>query len=121
MKPLIFIKVFLGFAALLLGAVGLFLPVWPTTPFVLLAVGCFSATPKIRARILRIGFFREYYDANTRGEKLRRSTVAVSLVCLWAMLLISLLSVDSLFMRILLPVIGVAVTVHILMIARARR
>ncbi|MCL2356193.1 MAG: YbaN family protein [Defluviitaleaceae bacterium] len=35
----------LGFLLLGIGAVGLFVPLLPTTPFVLLAAVCFSYTP----------------------------------------------------------------------------
>ena len=120
MKLLTLLKAFVGCMALMFGAIGLFLPVWPTTPFVLLAVGCFSATPRIRARILRIKFFNDYYEAYAHGQRLRKATAAVSIAFLWAMLLLSVVVADRLFMAILLPIIGVAVTVHILMITRAR-
>ena len=120
MKLLTLLKAFIGFMALALGAIGLFLPVWPTTPFVLLAVGCFSSFPRIRARILRIKFFNDYYDAYTRRRCLGKSTAVVSIVFLWMMLLLSMLLVDNLFVIILLPIIGIAVTVHILIIAKVK-
>ena len=117
MKLLTLIKVFLGCMALTFGAVGIFLPVWPTTPFVLLAVGCFSSTPRIRAFILRIKFFNDYYSAYTQKLRLQKSTAVGSIAFLWAMLLLSILVANRLFITILLPVIGIAVTIHILMIA----
>ncbi|NLM74860.1 MAG: DUF454 domain-containing protein, partial [Clostridiaceae bacterium] len=48
----------LGFFFLGLGVIGLLLPVWPTTPFVLLSVACFSSAPRIKARIMKVSFFR---------------------------------------------------------------
>ena len=120
MKLLTLIKAFIGFMALAFGAVGLFLPVWPTTPFVLLAVGCFSSNPRIRAWILRIKFFNDYYYAYTQKRCLRKSTAAYSIIFLWTMLLLSVFAVDSLWVTILLPIIGIAVTIHILIITRMR-
>ena len=120
MKIFAFIKMFVGFMALAFGAVGIFLPVWPTTPFVLLAVGCFSSSPKIRARILRVKFFGDYYDAYKHKRRLRKSTAAVSITFLWTMLLLSVFLADNLFATIFLPVIGIAVTIHILAITRVR-
>ncbi len=52
----------LGFLLLGLGAIGLLLPVWPTTPFVLAAAACFAGSPTIRARIMKIPFFREHIE-----------------------------------------------------------
>lgn len=48
----------IGFLLLGVGAIGVVLPVLPTTPFVLLAVGCFSAVPGVQVQIMRVSFFR---------------------------------------------------------------
>lgn len=120
MKFFALFKPILGFVALSLAAVGLFFPVLPTTPFVLLAVGCFSTTPKLRAKVLKIRFVREYYDSYTAGEKLRQKTVATSLVFLWLMLGISMLLTNTLWVVLLLSAVGIAVTTHILWIAGGR-
>ncbi len=47
-----------GFVLLGVGAAGIFLPLIPTTPFVLSASACFTASPRMRARLLKIKFFR---------------------------------------------------------------
>lgn len=44
----------LGWTALLLGMVGVFLPVVPTVPFLLVAVWCFGrSSPRLKAAIMR--------------------------------------------------------------------
>lgn len=65
----------LGFVFLGLGAIGVFLPVWPTTPFVLLSVACFSSSPRIKAWILRNKFFREHVENYENRTGLRKKTV----------------------------------------------
>lgn len=111
----------LGFLFLGLGAVGLLVPVWPTTPFVLLCAACFSGTPRLRARIMKIAFFREHIENYENRTGLTRKTVAVSLGYLWGMLLLSMLLISKAWVVGLLCAIGAAVTIHILCVARARR
>jgi uncharacterized membrane protein YbaN (DUF454 family) len=109
-----------GFLMLGMGAVGLVLPIWPTTPFVLLAAGCFASTPRLYARMLKIPFFNEYIRNYRERKGLRPRTVAISLVFLWSMLLVSALHIRALWAAVLLGLVGAAVTVHIVWIARAR-
>lgn len=110
----------LGFIFLALGAVGAVLPVWPTTPFVLLAIACFSSSPRIKARIMKIGFFREHYENYQNRTGLTKKTVAVSLGYLWGMLILSMVLMRKGWVTGLLCFIGVAVTIHILCVAKAR-
>lgn len=117
MKLLLIFKLALGGIALLLGLIGVFLPIWPTTPFVLLALWCFSSTPKIRERILRISFVREYYEGYTVGQGIKKKTVVTSLTFLWLMLIISILWTQKLLLAIILTCIGIGVTSHILWVA----
>lgn len=110
----------LGFLFLALGAIGVFLPVWPTTPFVLLSAACFSYMPSMRARIMKIPFFKEYIDNYKSKTGLSRKTIVISLSYLWGMLLLSMLLKKTLWISILLLLIGVAVTIHILWISRIK-
>jgi uncharacterized membrane protein YbaN (DUF454 family) len=109
-----------GFLCLALGGVGMFLPILPTTPFVLLAAGCFSVTPKVYAKIYRIKFFREYLDAYKMGKGIRLSTRITSITVLWALLFISMIAAKVKAMYIVLPLVGIAVTIHLLTIGRKK-
>jgi uncharacterized membrane protein YbaN (DUF454 family) len=108
-------SIFLG-----LGVIGLLIPVWPTTPFVLLSVACFSSTPQIKARIMRISFFREHIENYEHRTGLSRKNVQISMAWLWGMLLISVALLKDFWIRILLFLIGTAVTIHILLIAKSK-
>jgi uncharacterized membrane protein YbaN (DUF454 family) len=110
-----------GFLCLALGAVGMFFPILPTTPFVLVAAGCFSATPALYAKIYRIKFFREYLDAYKEGKPIKFSTRIASITVLWAALIISMVIAKVAAMYIVLPIVGIAVTIHLLTIGRKRR
>ena len=111
----------LGFLFLALGAIGMILPVWPTTPFVLAAAGCFSGSPRLRAWVMGLPFFREHIINYENRTGLSRKTVWLSLGVLWAMLLLSMFLTKTLWHILLLLGIGAGVTVHILWMAKARK
>ncbi len=114
------LKIILGFIALIFATVGIFLPLLPTTPFVLVAIGCFSSTPKIRQKILDIAVFREYYESYVYKKPLPIGTVVRSLIFLWSMLIISMVGASDLTVTIILIAVGVAVSAHILVISRVK-
>ncbi len=110
-----------GFILLGLGTIGIFLPILPTTPFVLAAAGCFSSNPRLSAWLHKSRFFSDYITNYKERNGLKKSTVVKSLVFLWTMLGISIIGMKALWSSICLPIIGVAVTVHILYMALPRK
>ena len=109
-----------GFFFLSIGTIGLLVPVLPTTPFVILSTVCFSSTPRLKARMLRLKFFGEHIENYEKRQGLSTKTFVQSLVFLWTMLTISVLIVWEIYITLLLMFIGVAVTVHIIWISKGK-
>lgn len=110
----------IGFVFLGLGAIGVVLPLWPTTPFVLVSVACFSSSPRIKAKIMKIPFFKEHIENYNTRKGLSLKTILISLIWLWGMLIISMLLIRTLWAFILLIIVGSAVTTHILFVSRPK-
>lgn len=121
MRVKIVLLIGFGFLFLGLGLIGLLLPVWPTTPFVLISATCFSRTPHLRARIMRISYFREHIENYENRAGLSHKTVMISLSYLWGMLLLSMILIQTLWISLLLIVIGIAVTIHILWMSKPKQ
>ena len=106
----------LGVLAMVVGLIGVVVPLLPTTPFLLLAAACFVRSSDtlydrlITNRLLG-GFIRDYREQ--RGVTARAKVTA--LVVLWGVIGYTALTVvDLIWVRVLLAVIAVAVTVHLL-------
>ena len=106
---------------LVLGAVGIVVPIFPTTPFVIVAAACFSSTPTLYIRVMKIPFISEYITNYKTNTGLSRKTVTVSLVFLWVMLMVSAIAVKNLIVILCLAIIGIAVTAHIVMMSKPRK
>ena len=104
-----------GTLSLGLGVLGMFVPVLPTTPFLLLTAYCYLRSSKrlydwlMRHRILGnyIKNYLEYRAVSARAK-------AISLIGLWASLCISFILVPSTPVRLILVLVGVGVSIHIL-------
>ena len=110
----------LGFVFLTLGAIGIFLPVLPTTPFVLLASACFASSKRLTEWLKKRKLFGEYIINYQDRNGLKKSTVIKSLSFLWVMLLLSMYLIGETWAVLLLSFIGSAVTIHILVIAKPK-
>jgi len=110
----------LGFLFLGMGAIGVFVPVWPTTPFVLVSVACFSSSPNIKAQIMRVPFFREHIENYENKTGLSRKSFWTSICWLWATLLLSMFFVRTPWIVGLLLAIGIGVTTHLNHISKPR-
>lgn len=97
-----------------IGAVGLFVPVLPSTPLFLLAAACFARSSR---RLHRWLLHNRLFGRVIRGYLERRTvplrTKIGAIVFLWAGITASILAVPILPVRILLALVAVAVTVHL--------
>lgn len=75
----------LGAASLLLGLIGAFVPLLPTTPFLLLSAWCFvRSSKKAHAWLYRQPYFSETLkNWNEYGAISRRSKM-LAILCIWS-------------------------------------
>lgn len=103
-----------GMICLGFGAVGVIIPILPTTPFVLLAAACFSvASPKLQSKLKKSEFFRQYIEYYEKDTGVPRKTVRKSIVIVWIGLTISMLIIQKLWSTILLTSIGTGVSMYL--------
>ena len=117
MNPKKLLLISLGFVSLGLGAIGVFLPGLPTTPFVLLAAICFSkSNPKAYAWLRRSKFFGQYITHYETKQGVEKRIKVISIISVWLWLLISMLVLRTTWAFILLPIVGASVSLHIALI-----
>ena len=105
-----------GVVSLTLGGIGVFLPLLPTTPFVLLAAGCFAgSSPAMHRWLCRSRFFGEYIENYRTNAGVSKSVKVRAIVFLWAGLALSAVAVHKPIVRIILAVVGICVSTHLLM------
>lgn len=102
---------------LAVGAVGVLVPILPTTPFVLLAASCFAASsPKAYTYLLRSRLFGPYVEHYRKHCGISTSAKIRGIAALWILLGISAVFVRESWVYILLGAVGIGVTAHLLLI-----
>jgi uncharacterized protein len=108
--------VIFGTLSLVIGIIGIILPILPTTPFLLLAAGCYARGSKrfyfwlINNKVFGC-YIKNYMDGG--GIPLQIKIISISV--LWITILASILFFISIFfVKILLFIIAIAVSIHIL-------
>jgi len=101
-----------------LGIIGIALPILPTTPFLMIAAACYAKGSKrfynwlINNRLL--GRYIKNYLEN-KGISLKAKIISISL--LWATIIFSItLIIQILLIRIILIIVAIIITYHIISI-----
>jgi len=101
-----------------LGILGIFLPILPTTPFLLLAAACYAQSSKRFYNLLINNKLFGTYIKNYRegkGVSLKVKFFTISL--LWITILFSVFFIiNNFWVKIVLIIIAIGVTIHILTI-----
>lgn len=106
-----------GVACVFLGAIGILIPVLPTTPFLLLAAACFlRSSERLHGWLLGNRVFGEYLRRYVNGEGIPLSSKIGTLAFLWFTLAVSIFAfvpAGLWWVRLVLAAIGVGVTLRI--------
>ena len=107
-----------GFLLVGIGVIGIFLPILPTTIFLILASACFvKGSPRanewLRNHKILGMYIKNYQDKS--GLTIKAKVFNISL--LWIMILSSaFFFTEELFIKLLLLAIAIGVTIHLLMV-----
>ena len=111
-------KIFLtivGSLAVVLAILGIFLPLLPTTPFLLLASACYLRGSKRMHRwLLNNKVFGEYLRNFEEGKGIPIRAKITAIVLLWASLAFSIYQVGIMPLRFMLVLLGSGVSIFLL-------
>ena len=104
-----------GSLCLFLGFIGIFLPILPTTPFLLLAAYSYLRSSKrLYNWLISHRVFGSYINNYINHRAIVKSAKISALIFLWSSLLMAILFSNSIHLKLLLFFIGLCVSIHIL-------
>lgn len=111
-KKYIFIAV--GGFSLFLGILGIFLPLLPTVPFLLLTAYCFArSSERLYSWLMQHKTFGSYIYHYQTYRAVTRKTKVLATSFLWISLVLSMILLQEIFYCLLLTLIGMCVTFYI--------
>jgi len=105
-----------GIISLLLGIIGIVVPLLPTTPFLLLSATCFiRGSDRLYQWLMEHKLFGRYIRNYREHKAIPLKTKILAISLLWVTILYSIFfMVNSIYVRLLLATLAIAVTFHIL-------
>ena len=106
-----------GTVSLALGTIGIFLPILPTTPFLLLSAACYlRSSERMHKWLLGNRWFGEYIKNYQAGRGIPMKTKIVAMAFLWAAIVYSSFFVldEILIAQVALLIVAFAVSVHLI-------
>jgi uncharacterized membrane protein YbaN (DUF454 family)/phosphohistidine swiveling domain-containing protein len=112
-----------GTVCIALGVIGMFVPLLPTTPLLLLGAALYlRSSQRLYDWLMRQKYLGTYIRNYREGKGIPLFTKVATLVLLWATISYSaLVAIDSLVVRVVLFGIAVGVTVHLLKLPTLHR
>ena len=103
-----------GIVSLILGVIGIFLPVLPTVPFILLAGFCFAqSSERLHTWLINHKMFGRIIRDFEAGNGIPRRVKVRAISLLWLSLIFSMWIVARPFAYFLLPLIGSGTTLYL--------
>lgn len=113
--------IFTGTVCVALGVLGMFLPLLPTTVFLLMAAYCYSrSSERFHTWLLTNRLFGPYISNYKSGKGISLRQKISTITILWLSIGVSIWLVGGFWITLLLLAIATAVTVHLLWIKTRR-
>jgi len=111
-----------GSICVIIGVIGIFVPILPTTPFLLLAAACYiRSSEKFYNWLLHNRFFGTYIRNYIEGRGMPTRVKIFTIILLWIAIGVSVcIAAPNLIVKVVLIIIAIGVTLHIIFI-RARK
>jgi uncharacterized membrane protein YbaN (DUF454 family) len=106
-----------------IGIIGIFIPILPTTPFLLIAAACYArGSKKFYNWLINNKWFGEYIKNYREGRGISLTIKIVTITILWITITFSAFIFVSYFLiQIILIIIAILVTIHILTIKTMKK
>lgn len=105
-----------------IGVLGIFLPLLPTTPFLLIAAALYArSSERFYYWLLHNRWFGGYIKNYREGKGISRKVKIWTISLLWITIIFSICTVEIVLVRILLFLIAATVSIHIISIRTIRQ
>ena len=114
--------IIIGTICVVIGIIGIFIPILPTTPFLLLAAACYMrSSQKFYRWLMNNRLFGSYIRNYIEGRGIPIKVKVFTIVLLWVTIGISIWAVANLIVTVVLLIIATGVTLHIIFIKARER
>ena len=116
-KTIRYLLIIFGTISLVLGIVGIVIPLLPTTPFLLLAAACYArSSEKFYTWLLTNRWFGNYLKNYYEGKGIPLQAKILTITILWTTIILSILILNIYWITFILLLIAVIITIHITLI-----
>jgi len=121
LKKKLFIVI--GTTSLVIGSIGIVIPILPTTPFMILTTICYmKGSNRLYHWIIRNRLFGKFLENYLQRKGISIRSKMISIIFLWITIAFSsFIFVNNVFVQYILLIVLLAVTVHILLLKTYHR
>ena len=123
-KSIRILLIIAGIISLGLGAIGIFIPILPTTPFLLLSAACFMrSSERLHKWLINNRLLGDYIRNYQEGRGIPKKTKITSILLLWlAILYSSFFVVDEILIyQVGLFIVATAVSIHLIRVPNFKK
>ena len=122
-KPVQILLITTGTFFVGVGIVGIFMPILPTTPFLLISAALYARSSKrFYNWLINNKIFGQYIKNYREGKRIPLRLKIITITLLWITIGCSaIFAIDILWVRIILVIIAVGVTIHIIRIKPVKK